>query len=145
MPKVTEIYPSKYLSAADLGNHEVVATISRVEMDEFDDNGRKATKPVVYFEGHSKGLVANKTNSISIADITGQDDTDNWPGARICLYPTMVQFGAKMKEAIRVKRPPEPGAVAVVPPAPVQPVAPTAPAVSVNPQVDADLDDGIPF
>ncbi len=142
MPKVTEIYPSKYLSAADLGNHEVAATISRVEMDEFEDNGRKVEKPVVYFEGHSKGLVANKTNSTSIADITGQDNTDNWPGARICLYSTMVQFGVKMTEAIRVKRVP----ATVQPVAAAAPVASVpAPDVAVNPQIDDDLADEIPF
>ena len=77
---------------------------------------------------------------------TGQANTDNWPGARVCLYPTMVPFGNKMTEAIRVKRVPEPAAVPAVS-APAQPVAAEVPApvVAVNPQVDADLNDEIPW
>ena len=162
MPTINDIYPSKYLSAADLKNQEVVVTIDHVEMDEFDDNGRKVTKPVVYFQGSPKAMIFNKTNATTVVDITGQPDTDNWGGARICLYPTMVQYGSKMTEAIRVKRPPEPTAVAVAspppavppvvapPPAAMAPVAsvpepPAAPAVAANPQADAELNDEIPW
>ncbi len=155
MPKLSDIFPSKYLSAADLQNKEVIVTIERVEFDQFDNDGGKATKPVAYFHGSQKAMVLNKTNAATIGDIAGQDDTDNWPGARICLYPTMVPFGNKMTEAIRVKRPPEPTAVAVSSPPPAVPPAaasvasvpePTAaPAVAVSPQVDADLNDEIPW
>ncbi len=153
MPSVkNELYPSKYLSAADLQNRDVIVTIVKVEMEEFEDNGRKVTKPVVHFQGSPKAMIFNKTNATTVADITGQDNTDHWGGARICLYPTMVQFGSKMTEAIRVKRPPdEPTATSAVSPPPVppsaQPVAAEVPApvVAVNPQVDADLNDEIPW
>ncbi len=153
MPTISELYPSKYLSAADLQNKDVAVTINRVEMEEFEDNGRKVTKPVVYFQGSAKAMIFNKTNATTVADITGQDDTDHWGGARICLYPTMVQFGSKMTEAIRVKRVPEPVAATAQPVATAAPVAsvPTvppaapAPAVVANPQVDAELNDEIPW
>ncbi len=162
MPTITDIYPSKYLSAADLQNKDVAVTIERVEMEEFEDNGRKVTKPVVYFQGSAKAMIFNKTNATTVVDITGQPDTDNWGGVQICLYGTMVQFGVKMVEAIRIKRPLEPTAVAVAspppavppvaapPPAAMAPVAsvsepPAAPAVAVNPQVDAELNDEIPW
>ena len=134
MPLVNEVFPSKYLGAADLQNKDVLVTIDRVEMEQFEDAGKKVPKPVVYFRGSEKGLVANKTNSVAIADITGQPDTDNWGGARICLFPTMVQFGVKMTEAIRVKRPP---AAPAVP----DPVAPEVPPVA---PVD-DMEDSIPW
>ena len=146
MPTISELYPSKHLSAADLQNKDVVVTIERVEMEEFDDNGRKATKPVVYFQGSSKSMVFNKTNCNTVADITGQENTDNWPGARICIYPTVVPFGNKMVEAIRVKRPPDSAAVAVVSPPPaVPPVAAEVAVAPANPQVDDDLADEIPW
>ncbi len=161
MPSVkNELYPSKYLSAADLQNRDVIVTIVKVEMEEFEDNGRKVPKPVVHFQGSPKAMIFNKTNATTVADITGQDNTDHWGGARICLYPTMVQFGSKMTEAIRVKRVPEVPAATVAPPIaaevvtatpaatqPAQPVAAEVPApvVAVNPQVDADLNDEIPW
>ncbi len=83
MPAINDIYPSKYLSAADLQNKDVAVTIEKVEMEEFEDNGRKVTKPVVYFQGSAKAMIFNKTNATTVADLTGQDNTDNWPGARI--------------------------------------------------------------
>ena len=152
MPSVkNELYPSKYLSAADLQNRDVAVTITKVEMEEFEDNGRKVTKPVVHFQGSPKAMIFNKTNATTVADITGQDNTDHWGGARICLYPTMVQFGSKMTEAIRVKRPPESTAVPPVLPT-VPPAAPAVPAEAVpapvaaaNPQADAELNDEIPW
>ncbi len=148
MPSVkNELYPSKYLSAADLQNRDVIVTIVKVEMEEFEDNGRKVPKPVVHFQGSPKAMIFNKTNATTVADITGQDNTDHWGGARICLYPTMVQFGSKMTEAIRVKRPPESTAVPpVLPAAPAVPAeAVSAPVAAANPQADAELNDEIPW
>ncbi len=152
MPTISEMYPGKYLSAPDLKNQEVTVTIERVEMEQFDDAGRKVMKPVVYFQGSDKAMVFNKTNATSVVDITGLDNTDNWGGVRICLYPTMVQFGAQMREAIRVKRPLEPTATLAVspmppsvPPVAVAPTISSAPAVPANSQADAELNDEIPW
>lgn len=154
MAKLTDIYQSKWLSAADLKNQEVIATIAGVTTDEFEADGKKSVKLVCKFQGVDKALILNKTNSFTIKEISGQDDTDNWPGTVICLYPTMVQFGTKMTEAIRIKRPP--AAPALASPAPVPPTtAPAAPAenqvmqlgTSVVPSPDAEADpvDDIPF
>ena len=147
MPTITNIFPSKYLSAADLQNKDVVVTIDRVEMEEFDDNGRKVTKPVVYFQESAKAMIFNKTNATTVADITGQANTDNWGGAQICLYSTMVQFGAKMTEAIRVKRPPDLTVVPTLSP-PLRPTQDTVSAEATSAsaataQFDDDLDDEI--
>ena len=94
MAKLSDIFPSRFLSAADLQGREAIATIDRVEIEKFDDD---AQKPVVYFEGKTKGLVCNKTNAKSIELIAG-DDTDNWPGAAIILFPMMVDFKGQVVE-----------------------------------------------
>jgi hypothetical protein len=105
MPKISEFYPSNYLRAADLGGTEKIATIDRVESVEFDDGGRKRTKPVVHFRNPGlKGLVANKTNCMRIAAAVGTEDTDAWPGKQVVLYPDLVEFQGKVSEAVRVKR-----------------------------------------
>jgi hypothetical protein len=63
------------------------------------------TKPVAYFEGKDKGLVLNKTNSNTISAAYG-DETDDWVGAEIVLYETMVEFQGQRKPGIRCLVPP---------------------------------------
>ena len=123
MPKLSELYPSKYLSAADLDNKEAVTEITEVTIEEFENDGQKRQKPLCHFKGSSKGLVLNKTNAITIAEIADSDDTADWPGTRVCLYSTMVNFGSKMTEAIRIRKPGQDAA---------QPVAPKTVAEELN-------------
>jgi hypothetical protein len=106
--KSADLYPSKYLRVADLGGKEKILTIDRVEVDLFENDGRKQQKPVVYFkEDNSKPLVINKTNFGLICAATGADDTDNWPGKKITAYPDMVGFRGQVHETVRVRRAPE--------------------------------------
>lgn len=147
MPKVTELFPGKWLSAADLQNQEVIATIGSVTTEEFEDSGKKSVKPVCHFQGVEKALILNKTNAVMIQEISGHDDTDNWVGVQVCLYPTMVQFGAKMTEAIRIKRPPAAPAIAQPAPAPVAPAENQVMHLGAiaAPSTAADPVDDIPF
>ena len=59
-------------------------------------------KPVLYFQNHERGIVLNKTNSSIIADMYGEE-TDDWPGKRVVLYPARVEFQGKIVDAIRIK------------------------------------------
>lgn len=99
MPRVSQAYPSKNLSAADLNEQDLIITITGVESQAFDDD---ATKLVAYCQEVDKGFVLNKTNARTIAGMYG-DDTDDWIGKRITLYPTWVDFQGKQTEAIRVR------------------------------------------
>ena len=86
--KVNELFPSKYLKAPDLGGRETTVTIARVEARPV---GRtKDICPVVFFTGKQKGLILNRTNARTIAEITGSQDTETWPGRRSCLAVTRV-------------------------------------------------------
>jgi hypothetical protein len=96
--KANDAFPSKFLKAADLGTRRVVVTISHVEVEKFDDGDR----PCVFFQGKDKGLVLNKTNFNTIADITGEEDSDDWAGKRITLYATKTEYQGKRVDAIRV-------------------------------------------
>lgn len=98
--KVSDAFPSRWLSASDLNGGNARVTISRVEIEKIGDD----TKPVIYFKGKTKGLVANKTNSKAIADVYG-DEMDDWPGNEIILFPITTDFQGKMVEAIRVRAP----------------------------------------
>lgn len=98
--KVSEAFPSKWLSAADLNGGNARVTIQRVEIEKIGDD----TKPVIYFKGKQKGLVANKTNSRTIADAYG-DEMDDWTGCELILFPIMTDYQGKQVEAIRVRSP----------------------------------------
>jgi len=97
--KISDAFPSKYISAADLNDQAVVVTIEKIRMEEIGD---QEEKPVVYFSGRNKGLVLNKTNATTIAGIHGQD-TDDWVGKSISLFPTQTEFQGRAVECIRVK------------------------------------------
>ncbi len=96
--KANEAFPSKYLAAADLEGDRIVK-ITHVDTAEFDGK----PKLVCHFAGEKKGLALNKTNFKTIVKITGQDDTDDWTGCEICIYPTMVDFQGDQVDAIRIK------------------------------------------
>ena len=97
---ISEIYPNKYLKAAEI-RRTIVCKISEVEMATMP-GGEK--KPVIYFEGKPKGLVANKTNATVIAEEYG-DDYTRWTGCEVELYTTPVTFQSQTKPAIRVRIP----------------------------------------
>ena len=93
--KISAAYPSKYLKAADLQDREHKMIIAKVELEPIGDDDHK---PVVYFTKAKKGLVCNKTNAKAIAAAYG-DDTDEWTGKEIVLFPMMVQFRDDMVES----------------------------------------------
>jgi len=93
--KVSDVYQSKFLRGTDL-QRAVTVRIASVTVEQIGDD----RKLVVHFEGAKKALALNRTNATSIAEITGSDDTDRWPGARITLRPVPVLF-----QGVRVSRP----------------------------------------
>jgi len=102
MPNVNEMFPSKYLKAADLQGHAVAVVIDRVELGEVGQGDDKEQKWIMYFEGKEKGLVLNKTNTNITAAAYG-NDTDDWAGKPLELYPTTTTFAGKVVDALRVR------------------------------------------
>lgn len=99
MPKLSKVFSGNYLKAEDLQGKTVRVTIEEVEVKEFDD-GKKI---ILKFKDRDKQLVANKTNCAIIAEVLGDDDTDNWIGGEIALYTKKVEFQGGLVPAIRVK------------------------------------------
>ena len=99
--KGSEVFPSKWISAADLNGHEPTVTIARVLMEDIGQSGDR--KPVIYFQGKEKGMVCNKTNWDRISFILRSDESDDWIGKPVKLYTELVNFQGQMKEAVRVK------------------------------------------
>jgi hypothetical protein len=100
-----KLYDKDYLGSWDLDGKDATLVIQKVVGGELTANGgRKSKKPLVYFEGTKTGkaLVLNATNGKTIAAMYG-NDTDEWVGKKITIYPTVTQFGAETVECIRVR------------------------------------------
>lgn len=91
---------SEYLKAADLQGREAAVVISQVKFEKMDGKDRA----VLFFLGKTKGLMLNKTNINNIVQLYGEE-TNDWNGKEIVLYPSMVDYQGKSVEAIRVKAP----------------------------------------
>jgi hypothetical protein len=139
MPSINEMYPSDWLKASDCQDGDMTLTITNITKERIG-NGRDAQdKWALYFEEVEKGMILNKTNTMTIAKLYG-DDTDDWIGKKVTLYATEVQFQKEMVDAIRIRSKP--------PRKPTRPTQPTRPAshpvAQPTPAPGADEDD-IPF
>ncbi len=103
MPKLNEMFPSRFLKAADIDDGaDTVLTIDSLKMETLGQGRDAQEKWVVFFKETPKGLVLNKTNTNVIAKLYG-DDTDEWAGCKIALFATEVQFKDEMVLSIRVR------------------------------------------
>lgn len=101
--KISQIFPSKYLTAADLNGKSFTLTIKSVTLEEMiTHDNKKANKPVCWFEKAQKGFVMNLTNARIVAGLYG-DETTDWTGRRITLYPTRVKAFGEIQDCIRVR------------------------------------------
>lgn len=114
-------FKSAYLKHSDLAGKHVMVTMDRVEIETVGQGQDQETKPVLYFKGHERALVLNKTNAGSIAEIVGTKETDAWQGHRIVLYPTKTDFGGKRVDCIRIAAPPNGTPRPTPPPPPAEP------------------------
>ena len=126
-----EAFPSRFFKAADITEEGLPLKIAKVEQEKVGPD--QELKWVLYFKGHDKQLVLNGTNWDLIAAALREEDSDNWIGKTIELYPTQTQFGKKMVDCIRVRR--------------HRPAAQGASARPANDAADIDesLDDEIPY
>jgi hypothetical protein len=137
---------SRFLKAADLKG-EKKFRIKNVTPELVGTEAQKEKKLVVWFTNDERGLVLNKTNNRAIRSAYG-DDTADWVGKIIVVFPTMVDMRGKMTPALRVRIPPPKQAAGAAPaPEAVQSgngaaaVAPTQMLRAAAPPVDPELED----
>ena len=96
-----QVYPSRWLKAADLSPDGEQITIREVTVEEIGEEREK--KPVMSFDELDKELVVNMTNWTSIEELTGENDSDKWAGHVIKLVRVRVPVRGKNVDAIRVE------------------------------------------
>jgi len=119
-----EVFPSRYLKAADLKGKPRTVTIESAPYETLKSlDGKEMQKIVLHFKNTEKSLPLNVTNFDAVCDATGYPDSDDWPGQRIELYPTKTTMGGKTTDCIRIRRPSasRPAAAAPPPPPPLEP------------------------
>lgn len=100
--KLSQMFPSKYASAADLNGKPATLTISKIVQDTVNRQNGPEKVFVVYFryiqdgvpKDTQKGVILSRRLAEQIAEAVGADDTENWKGKAVELYPTTVSaFG----------------------------------------------------
>lgn len=131
MVNVNTVFPTKYVKAQDVQG-QVQVTISRAVMEQLGDEH----KLVVYFEGHTKGMVLNKTNANNLSNLYGPE-SDGWIGKQMMLVSTFVDFQGQSTAALRL-HPPQQQAPAS---SSTEAIRDSSPALGQPPNID----DEIPF
>ena len=90
---IHKLFPSQWLSAADLSGKKFELTIESVSMVNVHNpqTNQDEQKPAVKFQKAQKRLILNKTNAFAIAEITGKFDTDGWSGHTVVLAVGMTR------------------------------------------------------
>jgi hypothetical protein len=92
---------AKHLKAEDVLT-EKKFRIKSVTAELVGTDKDKEEKLVVWFTNDKRGLVLNRTNNRAIRGAFG-DDTANWIGKIIVIFPTMAEYRGKMVPAMRVR------------------------------------------
>jgi hypothetical protein len=100
-----DLFPSRYIKASDLAGKPLTLAIKSASVDALKNmKGDSEDKLVVSFVGQPKKFVVNRTNYDVIADLYG-DETDQWPGKKIELFPSKANLGGRSVDCVRVRAP----------------------------------------
>ena len=102
---ISNVYPGKWLKAADLAGQVAVLEIADANMEELQTpDGKRQSRLVLRFADSPKAMVVNKTNLLAIGEFLGEE-TNDWVGQRIEVYPDRTDLGGKRVPCVRVRAP----------------------------------------
>jgi hypothetical protein len=103
--KITEMFPSKYVKGEDLGGQAFTVTIAGVAAEKMRPSqaSPEVEKYVLYTTEGKKGIILSKTLAQQIARIVASDDTDQWTGKKIKIYPEPQTVAGVPRVAIRAR------------------------------------------
>lgn len=106
MPKVSQVFPSRFLSGDEIMSAQVPVVIKKVESEvvkNFKTNKEEQVY-VIYFEGKERGVRLGKTRANEVKDITGLDDMDDWKGQKVTLYTEPMRAFGEVFNVIHFKK-----------------------------------------
>src|SRR5262245_32161938 len=131
---------SKYFRAEDLEGRDKTLKIKGVSEEMIGQGADQSQKLVVWFENSKKGLALNRVNNRTIRGAYG-DDTDDWIGKIIVIFPMQTDFRGRPVMAVRVRIPPKENAKIITgkPKLKAPKPAPAAAEAEKEPDFDDDL------
>lgn len=101
---INDLFPRKYATGLDLGGRSVIVTIAGIKRESMTPAPgiAPADKYVLYFRETPRGVVLSRILAGQIAAALG-DETEQWPGKRITLYPEVIQVAGMSRTVIRAK------------------------------------------
>lgn len=102
--KVSETYPSQYLTAADLHGKRLrvsIASVEEVEVPDFNDKSITRRRILVGFKGANKKMLVGARNANILADAIS-DDCDQWVGQTIELFAQRESVAGVLKDVLKV-------------------------------------------
>jgi hypothetical protein len=104
--KLDEMFPSRYVKGQDLNGRAVTVTIERIQTERMRPNPQspELEKFVLYTIEGKKGIVLSKTTATQIARILGSDESDEWIGKKVTLFPEPMTVAGVQRVAIRARK-----------------------------------------
>lgn len=101
---VNQMFPSKYVRGDELPPAGVRVTIAAVKTEKMRKPGAGEVDGfTLWAQGARRPIVLTAALARQIAQLTGETDTDNWPGKAITLYPEPMTVAGVARVAIRAR------------------------------------------
>jgi hypothetical protein len=103
--KISKMFPKRYATGEDLQGKTITLTITTIALEKMhpQPNAPEAEKWVIYFKEAKKGIILSRTLANQIAEVLGSDETDEWLGKRIMVYPQPMTVAGRKVTAIRAR------------------------------------------
>jgi len=107
MPKVHQMFPSKYVKGEELDGKTFTLTIKLIRQEKmrFNPQSPEAIGWVIYVKETERGIVMGKPLATQLTQILGSDDTDDWIGKQVVFYSEPVMVGGQSRMGIRARKP----------------------------------------
>ena len=104
--KLDEMFPSRYVKGQNLQGRAVNVTIARIQFENMRPNPQspELQKFVLYTAEGKKGVVLSKTLASQIAEILKSDESDDWIGKKVTLFPVPMVVAGVRRIAIRARK-----------------------------------------
>ena len=104
--RVKDMFPRRWMVGADLAGKDFTLQIDAVQQEQIQvQGGKKEPRWVLYFKGAKKGLILNRTIAEQIAGVVGSEETQDWGGKVITIYPVEMKVAGEQRVGIRVRKP----------------------------------------
>ena len=105
--KLNAMFPRKFATGEDLNGQSVTVTVKSMSMEKLSPHPGQPPMDrfVLYFSETVKGVILSRTLAEQIASILQSDDTDQWVGKKVTLFPQPLNVAGKSRIAIRAKKP----------------------------------------